>query len=257
MRYLFTGPGRKQAVRTWTGDSWTENNFADTTSIKFPNSDYTIAAGSTHLYAVGGRLDSDQNTPLNTVFKSEDGYNWEKLPWTMGKGRSGATTGLFACITKNADSGKENLVVMGGLGAADDVEIKVYDLEDGSVATEISDAPFLVSTPTNQLVCNNGWMYVADKDFNFHSMEVRDGRTRSHIATASFAKVAKGGQLVVYDVDGNDRVGLVGGKKEGDHNIVEDQENFVYNAFGKWNEGGEFPAWKQASPSNKLVLVTK
>jgi len=244
------------------GNSWVPNSFSVSS---FPDEDYVIAAGATELYLIGGKRMRDN---YNAVFKSVDGFNWIKQSWNIGKGRSNDNTfSFYSCITKNNESGNENLVLMGGLadgagkGDQGDRGIQVFDLADtapsgGRLVIDIPDAGFQVYGAMNQLVCHNGWMYATDKDSNLHMMKLKKNAAKDDILKFSYANIAKGGQLVVYD----NQIGLVGGKKDtGGKGPEETQKNFVYYKDGAWREGAEFPATPFVKPSDYplVPVVTK
>jgi len=250
MRYLFTGPANKWESKKLEGDSWKLNKFAqETASIGFPKQDYARAAGNTAVYAVGGM--DQQGEPVNTVFKTEDGFNWKKLAFTLAEERVATSDAKFySCITQSEESGNENLVVFGGRDSGDK-SIEVFDLVTETSVTFIADADFATSG-TLQLVCHAGWMYVATTDDEFIVLKLRNGAAQGDIIETSYQSLAKGGQLVVYD----NKVGLVGGKLQTD----DDNTQFVYYDLGTGDlkEGAEFPASGFANPDNPLVpLVTK
>ena len=250
MRYLITGPAADWKSKKLEGDSWKLNEFAaDTATIGFPNVDYVIAAGSTALYAVGG-YSKKTKVNLNTVFKSEDGFNWKKLPWTLAKAR-GTSSSFYSCITQNEESGNENLVVMGGLGSGDK-SIEVHDLATETLVIDIQDAGFTTGGSKIQLVCHGSWMYVADHNNDLRMLKLKNEAVKDDITKISYATLAKEGQLVVYD----NKIGLVGGKTDTGF----DNYDFVYydHVAKAMKTGAEFPAAEVASPTNPLVpLVTK
>jgi len=245
---LFDGSAEIEERMKLEGDSWKSESFQ--TPTDFPSNEYVIAGGSTALYAVGGS-DKDRR-PLDTVFKSVDGFNWEKLPWTMDKQRRYLDP-MFSCITKNEESGNDNLVVMGGNNDAS-TEIQAYDLVTNRVVIDMPDAGFNVMSSSNQLVCHNGWMYVADPSSNLYMLKLKDGAVKADIEKTNYSLFAMGGQLVVYD----NKIGVVGGVKENNNGDTVKQENFVYYDGTGVVEGASFPAYGFATKNNPLVpVVTK
>merc|ERR1712168_678422 len=242
-----SGP-RVKSVMKFEAGSWKEIQFNETTG--FPDNGYVILPWKKDLYLVGGYKGSP-NGHQASVFKSVNGYTWEKLPWEL----KSAQSELKACITTNADSGHANLVSFGGLGeGSDDAILKIYDIEDPNPATDgyktlAIPAGISPQDSTNKLVCHDGWVHVATKKYKLFSLKLSN--------TAEFKSIGYGahgalGTLIVYQ----DKVGVVGGTNMFDYG---DQTKFYYfdTATQQLKEGSEFPWNDELRTSDLVPVVTK
>jgi len=240
------GPRKKSVVKVEAG-SWKTIEFNETTG--FPENGYVILPWKKDLYLVGG-YESSPNNGQTSVFKSINGYTWEKLPWELKSARSD----LHACITTNADSGHANLVYFGGLGDGNsDKILHIYDIEDPNPATDGYKTLAIPSsvTPedrTNKLVCHDGWVHVATGNHDLHSLKLSNS---AEFKTVNYMAHSEDGTLIVYQ----DKVGLVGGTK-GDS---EPQTKFYYfdTATQQLKEGSEFPWNDELRTSDLVPVVTK
>ena len=244
---------RKKSVVKYEVGSWKTYEFNDT-AADFPQSGYVIIPWKKELYLVGGSFSSNVGpTSLKaSVFKSVNGYTWEKLPWELKSGQSD----LYACITTNAESGHANLVLFGGQGeGSTDKKLKVYDIEDPNPATDgyktIAIPGTLTLDPTessNKLVCHDGWVHVATRDYDLFSLKLSNS---AKIKKVDYSSYSAGGTLIVYQ----DKVGFVGGKNKDN----DDQTKFCYfdTATQELKEGSEF-LWNNELKTGDLVpVVTK
>merc|ERR1712142_160586 len=242
-----SGPRQKSVMKIEAG-SWKEIQFNETTG--FPDNGYVILPWKKDLYLVGGYKGSP-NGHQASVFKSVNGYTWEKLPWEL----KSAQSELKACITTNADSGHANLVSFGGLGRGKtDAILKIYDIEDPNPATdgymEIPTKGFAPEDQSNRLVCHDGWVHVAASSYDqLFSLKLS--------SSAEFKKVdydahSESGTLMVYQ----NKVGIAGGMTMG--NPPKEQTKFFYfdTTSESLKEGSEFPWYKESKDFRIRYLVS-
>merc|ERR1712168_605209 len=237
MVFDWSAPGpRVKSVMKFEAGSWKEIQFNETTA--FPDNGYVILPWKKDLYLVGGYKGSP-NGHQASVFKSVNGYTWEKLPWEL----KSAQSNLYACITTNADSGHANLVVFGGLGeGSDDEKLKIYDIEDPNPATDGSmEIPTTGINPTDsfhQLVCHDGWVHVATKHNNLCSVKLSSS---AEFKLNDFGPHSESGALMVYQ----NKVGFAGGLRS---TPTKEQTKFFYfdTKSESLKEGSEFPWYKEA-----------
>ena len=228
--------------------SWKEYDFVKDNT--FPHDGFAITAGATHFYIIGG---SSSSNPQKTVYKSVDGYNWEKLSWELYK----EIYNGYACITTNDQSGHENLVVFGKYWKSNERAILLYDLGTLNPATdnfELLSNGFGFSTTdtTHQLVCHAGWVHVATFDGELHSFKLSSlsepGPPKWY--TSSYQDTSLGGRLIIYD----DKATIVGGA---DTNFANQKKLFYFDpSKGTLVEGPEFPWYKEVD-ENLVPVVTK
>ena len=242
----------ERSVLRLEAGSW--NKYSFTVPTDFPDRGYTFTTLEKELiYVVGGEKDEGPGTiDVLSVFKSVDGKKWDKkLNFELKKGRANP----YACITKNDQTLRNNLVVFGGVGSSDK-ELEIYDLEESRLArvnSGLTGLPFNHLNPSNKLVCHDGWMHVIDDSLTVSvvlSYKLSNAAYKQHTLAPikGATKDYSGGQLIVYE----NKVGIVGGLDHNGNNLKE-----IYNfdaAKGVWSVGAEFP-WSEEYYKGRFVPV--
>jgi len=206
--------------------------------------------GKKDLYLVGGYKGSP-NGHQASVFKSANGYLWEKLSWEL----KAAQSELKACITTNAESGHANLVVFGGQGTGNlEEKLKIYDIEDPNPATdgytEITTKGFGPEDQNNQLVCHDGWVHVASEKKKLHSVKLGSS---AEFKTLDYSTHSLGATLMVYQ----NKAGLVSGM-DSRSGMPKYQTKFFYfdTLVEELTEGSEFPWNEDRAIADFVPVVT-
>ena len=232
--------------------SWKAFEFNDT-AADFPVNGYVIIPWKKELYLVGGYI-VKTNDHKASVFKSVNGYDWEKLPWEL----KSAQSDLYACITTNAESGHANLVVFGGQGTGGtDAKLKIYDIEDPNPATdgytEIPTKGFTPEDRNNELVCHDGWVHVATSSPDkLHSVKLSSS---AEFKSVDYSAHSSDGTLLVYQ----NKAGFAGGMLESNNPSIppKEQTKFFYfdPATESLKEGSEFLWYKESQDFRIRELV--
>jgi len=245
-----SGP-RDKSVMKFEAGSWKAFEFNDT-AAGFPVNGYVIIPWKNELYLVGGYV-SNTDDHKASVYKSANGYTWEKLPWELKTAQSE----LYACITTNAKTGNANLVVFGGQGdGGTDEKLKIYDIEDPNPATdgytEIPVNVFAVEDSNNQLVCYDGWVHVASQEKKLHSVKLGNS---AGFKTVDYSQHSQGAKLMVYQ----NKAGLVSGMDTSNILQPKYQTKFFYfdPATEDLKEGSEFPWYNDSDIDDFVPVVTE